>query len=104
MTARQPDVPNLICVAIGLSRMAIRGLVFVLAKIPARLTGIAKGRFYMTDKLLVLTTAGSEAEAQEDCAALGGTPAGRMRATLFRRFSRFTGGRARWKLLKSFCL
>ena len=50
--------------------MAIRGLVFVLTEIPARLTGIAKGRFYMTDKLLVLTTTGSVAEAQKIAHAL----------------------------------
>ena len=50
--------------------MAIRGLVFVLAKIPARLTGIAKGRFYMTDKLLVLTTTGSDTEARKIAGAL----------------------------------
>jgi len=50
--------------------MAIRGLVFVLAKIPARLTGIAKGRFYMTDKLLVLTTTGSDTEARKIADAL----------------------------------
>jgi len=50
--------------------MAIRGLVFVLAKIPARLTGIAKGRFYMTDKLLVLTTTGSDTEALKIAGAL----------------------------------
>jgi periplasmic divalent cation tolerance protein len=34
------------------------------------LTEIAKGEFYMTDKLLVLTTAGSESEAQKIARAL----------------------------------
>src|SRR5213079_2246463 len=50
--------------------MATCRLVFVLAKLPDRLTEIAKGRFYMTDKLLVLTTAGSEAEGQKIAHAL----------------------------------
>jgi len=72
MIARQPEVPNLIVVATAISLPANGAR---RAEKPRlldfwRKVSNDKGRFYMTDKRLVLTTAGSAEEAQRLAHAL----------------------------------
>src|ERR1700732_1078027 len=61
ITARHPDVPNLICVAIG-CLVCFEGNLKLISN--SRFDSIRYDRFYMTDKRLVLTTCGSLEEAR----------------------------------------